>query len=174
MKRLIGSIVFLVLICCYLWSCEKDDLCPATTPTTPNLIVRFYNTNNHALLKKVIEMKVFMEGRDTVTLGTVDSIALPLRTDGTSTKWGIKYNRGSNGVALNDIDFLEFKYTTREEYVSRACGYKVLFNLNSNSSSNPNPVVTDNPVESHLWIDDIEVVNTNIENQNAAHVKIFF
>jgi hypothetical protein len=173
MKRLIGSILLLLLISCYLWSCEKDDLCPSTTPTTPSLIIRFYNTNNHASLKTVTDMKVFMEGRDTIALGSRDSIALPLRTDGTSTRWGIMYNRGTTSV-VNDIDYLEFKYITREEYVSRACGYKVLFTLNNDTNSNPNPAITDNSVESHLWIDEYEVLNTNIENENAAHVKIYF
>jgi len=177
MKRLIGSVTLLLLISCYLWSCEKDDLCPESTPTTPNLIIRFYYANNHTLLRSVNNLQVFIEGRDTMTLGTTDSIALPLRTDGRSTKWALRYNRISQSVEggiIPNTDFVEFKYTTREEYVSRACGYKVLFTLDDNTNANPNPVLTDVPGETSLWINEFEVVNKNIENQNAAHVKIFF
>lgn len=177
MKRLIGSVTLLLLICCYLWSCEKDDLCPESTPTTPSLVIRFYNADNHISRLSVTNLQVFMEGRDTVSLGTTDSIALPLRTDGTSTRWGLIFNRTSqsspDGV-IPDTDFLEFKYTTREEYVSRACGYKVMFTLDDSSSSNPNPVLTDSPVESHFWIDETTIENKNIENENKAHVKIYF
>jgi len=177
MKRLIGSVTLLLLICCYLWSCEKDDLCPDSTPTTPSLIIRFYNADNHAALKKVDNLKVFMEGSDTITLGTVDSIALPLRTDVTATRWALQYNRASSstpGTFISDTDIIEFKYTTREAYVSRACGYKVMFTLDEGTNANPNPVVTDVPEETHLWIDEFTIENKNIENENKAHVKIYF
>jgi len=177
MKKLIGSVLLLVLICCYLSSCEKDDLCPESTPTTPSIILRFYDANNTISRKGVTNLQVFIEGRDTVSLGTTDSIALPLRTDAVSTRWGLIYNRPSQsapGGVIPDTDFIEFKYTTREEYVSRACGYKIMFTLDDSSNSNPNPVLTDTPGETHLWIDELTTENKNIENENKAHVKIYF
>jgi len=175
MKRLIGSVTLLLLICCYLWSCEKDDLCPASTPTTPSLVIRFYDTDNHASRKRVDNLKVFIEGRDTISLGTTDSIALPLLTNTTATRWGLQYNRPiGTGGTIADTDFVEFKYTTREEYVSRACGYKVMFTLDESTNPNPNPVLTDLPGQSHLWIDEFAIDNRNIENEKQAHVKIYF
>jgi len=175
MKRLIGSVTLLLLICGYLWSCEKDDICPESTPTTPSLIIRFYDTDNHANLSRVINLKVFIEGRDTISLGTTDSIALPLITNATATRWGLQYNRvTASNDTISDTDYMEFKYTTREEYVSRACGYKVLFTLDDPSDVNPNPILTDSPAESHLWIDEFTIENKNIENENKAHVKIYF
>ena len=177
MKRLIGSVTLLLLICGYLWSCEKDDICPESTPTTPSIVIRFYDADNHVSRRSVTNLQVFMEGMDTVSLGTTDSIALPLRTDATATRWGLIFNRTSQSVpggVIPDTDFIEFKYTTREEYVSRACGYKVMFTLDDDLNANPNPVLTDNPGENHFWIDEFTLENKNIENENKAHVKIFF
>ena len=47
--------------------CEKDDICDANTPTTPRLIVTFYDFANPTVLKKVTDLKV---------TGTNESLAL--------------------------------------------------------------------------------------------------
>ena len=176
MKRLIGSVTVLLVTCCYLWSCEKDDICAESTPTTPQLQIEFYSDTNHSAAKLVTGLQVFLEGTtDTITLGTVDAISLPLLTNTTSTRWGLIYNKESSGLGIvPDTDYVQFKYTTREEYVSRACGYKVLFTLDDNSDTAPNPSLTDAPGETSLWIRGFEMVNKNIETEDDVHVKIFF
>ena len=54
-----------------------------------------------------------------------------------------------------------YKYTPEEEYVSRSCGYKVIFNDVTFSSDNN-------------WIIDFTPETlTTIDNQNTAHVQIY-
>ncbi len=177
MKRLIGSVSLLLVLSCYLLSCEMDDLCAEGTPTTPRIVLGFFSETNDVEARPVTRLQVFTEGsQDTIQLGTIAEVSLPLRTDGTATKWGLIYNRldeGVEGGVVPNADFLEFKYTTREEYVSRACGYKILFTLEDNTDLLPNPVLSDAGGEG-LWIDRTEVITTNIENENDVHVKVYF
>lgn len=178
MKRLLGSVTLLLVLSCYLLSCEKDDLCAESTPTTPRIVLGFFSRTNHSEVKPVVRLEVFTEGsQDTIHLGTLPEVSLPLRTDAASTKWGLTYNRidGSTSTGFDpDSDFLEFKYTTREEYVSRACGYKVLFTLQDNTDILPNPELSDVPGDNHLWINSTEVLTTNIENENDIHIKVYY
>ncbi|MXN90551.1 hypothetical protein GR160_04880 [Flavobacterium sp. Sd200] len=175
MKRLIGSVSLLLVLSCYLLSCEKDDLCPETTQTTSRLVLGFYSETNHEAPQAVTRLQVFTEGsQDTIQLSTIDEVSLPLRTDATSTKWGLIYNRPVADGYEPNTDFLEFKYTTREEYVSRACGYKVLFTLEDDTDLLPNPVLTDTPAGGGRWIDGTEILETNIENENDIHIKVYW
>jgi hypothetical protein len=177
MKRLLGSLALLLVVCCYLWSCEKDDLCAETTPTTPRLVLGFFSATNSTEARS-LDLNVFTEGsQDTIRLGALRQVSLPLRTDGTATKWALTYNRPDinfpDGIDAN-TDYLEFKYTTREEYVSRACGYKILFTLEDDTDLVRNPVISEVPGSTRLWIDDAEVLTTNIENENDIHIKVYF
>lgn len=176
MKRFILSVVVLSIICGYMISCEKDDICAEGTPTTPNMVVAFYNSGNRGAFKTVANLKIFVEGfQDTIAIGRVDSTALiPLRVDTASVKWGFKYTYTNTlGVKQEVIDYLDFSYTTRDEYVSRACGFKTLFTLNEDTSASPNPVFSDGG-DGSTWIQDTEIVDTEIENEDDTHVKIYF
>ena len=175
MKRLIASVTIMLVFACYLVSCEKDDLCADTTPTTPNLIIEFYNSDSPDDLTTVNGLQLFVEGsQDTIQAGTVSTIQLPLRVDATSTKWGLIYYRPNTGTVIPNTDYLEFKYTTRTEYVSRACGYKTLFTLDAPNGTPPNPVLTNGTDSPTFWIDNVEVLKTNIENEDDVHIKIYF
>lgn len=172
MKRFIGSIIALGTIGFYMISCEKDDICAEGTPTTPNMVVAFYNNENRGAYNPVSDLKYFVEGQeDTISVGYVDSTALvPLRVDSPSVKWGFKYTHtGDTGQTIEDIDYIEFKYATRDEYVSRACGFKSVFTLNSNTLEDNNPVLYSNN-----WIQDVQIVVPEILNEDETHVKIYF
>jgi hypothetical protein len=41
------SVLFLFTVC--FSSCEKDDICDANTPTTPQLVIEFYDAVNTTL-----------------------------------------------------------------------------------------------------------------------------
>lgn len=178
MKRLIGSVSLLFVLSCYLLSCEKDDLCAESTPTTPRVVLGFYSRTNAVEERTVTLLEVFTEGsQDTIQLGNVQQVALPLRVDGTTTKWGLTYNRQDAGFPSGydtNTDFLEFRYTTREEYVSRACGFKTLFTLEDDSDALPNPALSNIPGDTRFWITDTEILSNNIENENDIHVKVYF
>lgn len=174
MKKL-SVIVTALIVANSFWSCEKDDICAEGTPTTPSLIVEFYDKDNRTDLKNITNLKFYAEGFETeIDSVTGTKMSLPLKTNQPSTKWALVFNRVTTGGVITNTDFLEFKYTTRNEYISRACGYKTLFTLNNDSAAEPNPVHTDAADETNLWIQDITLEQTNVEDENEVHVKIYF
>ena len=174
------KILLLLLIAVLFSGCEKDDIC--TEETTPRLVLEFYDISNNANLKDVVDLKVKGEGAaDFIVFNTTlpetdparylfngNKIELPLRTDGTTTKYSLILK--SNTPANINEDFLQFNYTTEKVFVSRACGYKTIFELNS-----PNGVVkTDAVIPDLFWIQDFNILTTNIETENETHIKIYF
>ena len=163
-------------------SCEKDDIC--TDDTTPRLVLEFYDISNPANLRNVVNLKVKAEGApDFIVFNTslpeTDSnrylfngnkLELPLKINETSTKYSLILNSTGTVIAPNE-DFLEFNYTPQNIFVSRACGYKTTFELNAT----PNGVVlTDAATPDTFWIQDINILTTNIEIENETHIKISF
>ena len=55
MKKIIS---LLLLFTFGLSSCEKDDICDANTPTTPRLVITFYDNAAPTTLKTVTNLKV--------------------------------------------------------------------------------------------------------------------
>ena len=147
MKKILG--LLLIVVC--LSGCEKDDIC--TEETTPRLVLEFYDISNPANLKTVLNLKIKGVGQ-TLDLGTyngVSKIQLPLKIDDTITKYSLILN--SLGTTPNE-DFLEFDYTTQNVFVSRACGYKTIFELNPS----PNGVIkTDAAIPDSFWIQDMNI-----------------
>lgn len=149
MKKTIGLISIILLF----FSCEKDDFC-TQNPVTPNLILRFYDSTNRNTIKKVDNLYVWAEGKDSLFVNaSLDSLYIPLNTAALETVYYFSKD--------NTINQFTISYSTTNEYVSRSCGYKVIFNEVSFTSNNS-------------WINDFEP-NTpiTIENQNKAHVQIF-
>lgn len=145
-----------------LTSCERDDIC--IEPTTPKLIIRFYDASNPANLKNVKLLSVWATGKDTLVNYkslTTDSIAIPLNVNATLTDYHFKTNTIDGSIVNNIIDALTINYTPEEVFVSRSCGYKTIFN---------NTTVT---VNTNNWIQSINVLNPNINNEILAHVKIY-
>lgn len=175
MKKIIGCIFALGVIATYLISCEKDDICAETTPTTPNMIVSFYFNDNRTAYNRVTNLQYYEVGReeDTISVGSVDSTYVPLRVDASHTQWAFIYNQNvANGVDKR-IDYVDFKYTVWQEYVSRACGYKTQFLLDADNPRGTNPVVTDGDGKGR-WIQGIEIVKDSVTDENQAHVKVYF
>ena len=156
--------------------CEKDDICDANTPTTPRLVIEFYDVANPSVLKNVTDLKVVGEGMTDGVLfngsqtTSRSNISIPLKTDGTTTTYRFTLNSGNANPALVDEDIIKFDYTTQELFVSRACGYKTIFTLDPT-----NPYThTDATTANQKWIKFISVEKSNIENENETHIKIFF
>ena len=167
------KIYLLFLIAITFSSCEKDDICDANTPTTPRLIIDFYDATNPTALKNVINLKVIGFGlADDKVLDVfngVSTIQLPLKTNENTTKYRLILN-STNTTSINE-DLLQFDYTHEDIFVSRACGYKTIFKLNS-----PNGVTrTDASTPDGFWIPDgYTIQTTNIDNENETHIKIYF
>jgi hypothetical protein len=170
------KIIALLLLGITFSSCEKDDIC--AEETTPRLILEFYDVNNPTVKKSVTSLKVTGYKTDNSTLLTdsldtfsgVSKIELPLRITEDITKYSLILNSTSTSVTPN-TDILEFKYTRQNVFVSRACGYKTIFTLNS-----PIGVTrTDsNTIDDGFWMQNINTQTTNITTENEVHIKVFF
>lgn len=164
--------IFLLLFVFSLLGCEKDDICDATTPTTPRLVIEFYDfTASTETLKSVTNLGVIDPNFTTgISFNGVNKIQVPLKTTEDTTTLRFIQN-GSDTDATNDNeDILQFNYSRNEVYVSRACGFKTLFTLNATS-----PIIQTEPaVADGAWIKNISIVKANLENENEVHVKIFF
>ncbi|KAB1154440.1 DUF6452 family protein [Flavobacterium luteum] len=173
MKKLL---LLIILISYSFSSCEKDDICDANTPTTPRLIIEFYDNDNRVNKKNITNLSILGDGLTTDILFTTGSkIQVPLQLTTTSTTYSFTLNATNPNPALIFKDILQFNYSTKTVYVSRACGYKILFDLN-NDSALPNPfVLNDDPaVTNGKWIKDIVVEKFNLETENETHIKIYF
>lgn len=163
------KILLLLLIALSFSSCEKDDIC--TDETTPRLILEFYDVSNPTNLKNVVNLKVTGVGQaDYLKVFTgVSKVELPLKIESDMTQYSMILNSTSTTTAPNE-DFLQFDYNRRNVFVSRACGYKTVFELNS-----PNGItLTDAATPDLYWIQGYDVQTTNIETENEVHIKIYF
>ena len=92
---------------------------------------------------------------------------MPLKTfQDTSILYFIQ-NGSIDPTSDDNLDEITFNYSRKTVYVSRACGYKTLFTLNT---TNPITVTPD----SDNWIQSVVVSQPNIENENETHIKIYF
>ncbi|MFV8375497.1 DUF6452 family protein [Flavobacterium sp. LB1P62] len=179
MKKIILLVFVLALS---FSSCEKDDICDANTPTTPRLVIGFYDFLNPSVLKNVTNLKVVSPGMTDgiiFNVGAIDdskyltngsTISIPLKTNEDTTSYSFILNSGNANPALVNQDNIRFDYTRADFFVSRACGFKTLFALNT---SNPY-THTDATVPDTKWIKYISVEKSNIDNENDTHIKIFF
>jgi len=171
--------IFIVLIFVFSFSsCEKDDICDANTPTTPRLIIDFYDIQNPSNTKTVSTLLIIGDGLSKGILFNVkNKIQVPLDLTADATKYNFVLNYGNTNPALIYTDNLQFNYTRKTIFVSRACGYKTLFDLNNdNDLTTPNPfILNDDPTLTYgNWIKNITVEKYNLENENETHIKIYF
>ena len=162
------KIVLLLLLTITFSSCEKDDIC--AEETTPRLVIEFYDISNPSNLKNVLNLKVTVEGQTELgTYNGVNKVELPLDITNDITKYSLILNSASSTGSNQDL--LQFNYTRQNVFVSRACGYKTIFELNAT----PNGVIkTDSTTPDGFWIQDINIITTNIETENETHIKIYF
>lgn len=184
MKRtsIIISILLTVILSVVILGCERDDICAETTATTPRLIIRFYDINNQDETKQVRQLEI--DGLDDtgMSMGTVlsrtntDSIALPLRfadeggPELTITRFQMEkdadFGDNENPDNASNIDIIEVSYTPEFIYVSRACGYKSIFNMGTNGG-----ITRENDDDN--WIINTEILNETIDNETAAQIIIY-
>jgi len=167
MKKI--QLLFICLFLISFSSCEKDDICEATTPTTPKLVIEFYDVLNRTVKKNVTNLAV-KEVNSTTSLAFTGSskIQIPLRITQDLTKYSFILN--STDVTIDNEDFLQFNYNRQNLFVSRACGYKTNFIFNSTSPY----IKTETSIPDGYWIQNVEITSSNITTENEIHVKIYF
>ena len=149
MKKVI--LIFLLIIT--TTSCQ-DEFC--LDNTTPNLIIRFYNKDTNTDTKS-IDLIALADGLDTLFDGSaIDSLYIPLDTNSTSVTYHF-----SILDSLDSNETMVINYSVEDIYVSKACGFKSTF-------KNFTYTITNND-----WLSDSAQIETDIINENQAHVKIF-
>lgn len=98
-------------------------------------------------------MYIWAIDKDSLFTNTVlDSVSIPLNLENITTSYVIENK--------SILDTLELTYSPLDVFVSRSCGYKTIFEDFEVKR------VTNN------WIKDIEIINSTIENDTAAHIRI--
>ncbi|MBD0831772.1 DUF6452 family protein [Aestuariibaculum sediminum] len=174
------SLLVLTLLTGINIGCERDDLCPGSTPTTPNLIVDFYDVNNQESKKKVVNLAVSGIDDDgnplpISTTGSVTQLALPLKTYENTTQFIIFNNFSVNDNGTPDDtsddfpngnpDLITINYSREEVFVSRACGYKTIFKNVTLTVESDN----DNWIKARQPLND----NQSVEDETTTHFNIF-
>lgn len=162
--------ITLFLFCITLFTCEKDDICEEGAAITPQLIVTFYDNSNPTEKKDVEDFMIYGVNDNneavlltTTSITTTDSIAAPLRTDSDITRLVFHKNIENSDFETGNYDIVQMSYFRQDVYISRACGYIQNFTeLNTSLET-----------DSDNWIFNTEIINTSIENETAAHVKIY-
>ncbi|TSE08551.1 MULTISPECIES: DUF6452 family protein [Aquimarina] len=157
----------------FILGCERDDICAEGTPTTPLLIIKFIDFDNGTEIKAPSELQVKavavdMDVEDPFPLGSVtDSILIPLRTNSSITDYEltIDSNTTNEPETPANTDVISIQYTTVEEYVSSACGFKI----NYEGLTISPPVAGDDG----SWIKNITIQREDVTDETTAHVFIF-
>jgi hypothetical protein len=167
MKKYIKTVLLLIFTVSF-WNCEKDDICAEGTPTTPRVVIEFYDASNPTVLKTVTNLGILAPGfTDGFGFNGVSKIVVPLKTtDDTSTLQFIQ-NGSDTDTGNDNVDEIVFNYTRQDIYVSRACGYKTNFTLDPSTGT----VLT---TDADNWIQSITIEQHSIENENETHIKIYF
>ena len=175
-----NNFIPLLVIAILLISCERDDICPGSTPTTPRLIIDMFDFTNQENSKNVFGLVVAGEDNEFVLPGfnivTTNKLILPLKTDQNTTRYILIKEASINNNGTPDdttddtyngnIDTITINYERKEVYVSRACGYKTIFEnvtLNLDSSDTDPWILSQQPLNP----------NQSVENETTTHFNIF-
>lgn len=190
-KRSQNLILIALIIIIGYFSCERDDICPDSTPTTPRLKIDLLDASNEDNKKNAFNLVVIglddeFNLPDPINVGNefilpdynfkdIDSLLLPLKTTENTTQYILikdaEVNDNSTPDDLTD-DFIDgnhdtitINYSREEVYVSRACGYKTIF---KNVTLNLNEDDTDPWITSRQPLTD----NQSVEDETAPHFTI--
>jgi len=167
MKKIL--LLFICIITVSFSSCEKDDICEASTATTPKIVIEFYDFLNPTVKKNVTNLAVKeINSTTSLTYTEISKIKIPLKTNLDLTKYSFILN--STDVAIKNEDFLQFNYSRQTIFVSRACGFKTNFTLDSTLPF----IKTETSIPDGYWIRNVVITTSNITTENETHVKIYF
>lgn len=166
--------LILIVSIIFLTGCEKDDICPESTQTTPRLVITFYDIDNTQERKNVESLAVYAVRDNELVLIedisgiTTDSIAIPLRNDiGVSNFNFIKNYSVENDVIFGDPNHIYIDYEINDVFISRACGFIANYSITTLLNYD---LMADPPITG--WITGYEIINSTVTNENQSHVKI--
>ncbi len=141
-------------------ACQKDDICPPGTETTPMLLIEFYDAQDPSRLKAVQNLVVRATGKEEVLLGpvTTNNIKIPLKTAENFTEYSFTANAEGND---ENEDIISFNYTPTPIYLNRACGYRIEYR-------NLDVTVHD---DDQNWIASQIILEENVANEAQVHIS---
>ncbi|WP_177764148.1 DUF6452 family protein [Flavobacterium sp. I3-2] len=152
------------------FSCEKDDICDGQA-VTPNVRIELYDKANSTVLKPFFKIECFVspeienDSIKVIEYFNKSEIQLPLNIASNKTIWNLKLFEIVNNDTIIKTNQLTFNYTPKTEYVSKACGYKTVF-------ENVSTTVNNNEVD--YWITNYTPLTNNITNEENPHAKIYY
>lgn len=160
----------------FLFSCESDDVCDSTIPTTPSLVIEFYDATNTSTVKTTTNLKITEVGNAVALASDLNltKLNIPLKSSTTTVKYEFASNANLISGVINPAinkDIVTFNYTTKDVYISRACGYKTTYEIGEFNYTNN---VADFAGESSKWIKNVQLLTKTIDNETQVHLKIFF
>jgi hypothetical protein len=176
-KKFYIYLVF-VTVC---FSCESDDVCDGSIPTTPSLVIEVYDATNTSSTRATTNLKITEVGNSNAlvfennsTLLNTTKFKIPLKSNTNS----VSYEFASNANLINNVinpainkDIITYNYTTKDVYISRACGYKTTYEIGDFNYANN---VVDFASENSKWIKNIQFITKTIDNETNVHLKIYF
>jgi hypothetical protein len=155
--------LLLMLFLVVISACEKDDFC-IQNPVTSKLLIEFYDNTNRETLKNVRRFSIIADEKadSLFTDRTLNSISIPLNSLTKETVFTLKRNASDGARINNEIATFKIQYDTEEVFVSRSCGFKIIYkNVAFSSSTNS-------------WITAFTPTTIiNLDDQSEAHVQIF-
>ncbi len=155
-KVLIRFVALIVLTIISLTACRKDDIC--TGDGTPDLKIIFVDNSNPATEKPVGELHVTaLPQQDTLIKGqtNIKRLSIPLNVNDDISNF--IFTSGQNA------DTLIFHYTREQVFVSKSCGYKIIFHQ----------LIVDLQQDNDNWIKQIELINNDVVTDTVVHLKIY-
>ncbi|CAM4194213.1 DUF6452 family protein [Gillisia limnaea] len=155
-----------------LTSCQRDDICPESTETTPQVRISFFDFEERDIPKPPANLRVKLSDTDSILLNRVNvaDIRIPLRTNRNVTEYDFILNAAvidtTGEDATGNPDRLLFAYARDEIYINRACSYKVNF-IDLNVDLQPEEDA------STTWIKEINLVEETIANETNTHIFIY-
>lgn len=173
--------IFFLLLALSVLTCERDDICPEDVPTTPRMIIEFFDISDQEVVKDVPNLRVQGIGNllplsNFIGNSAESLVELPLKTNENSTQFSFikDYAIDDNGtpdddsddVVTGNEDIITINYAPETEYVSRACGFKTIYKAVS---------IEFDASDTDRWILLTESVVNNqlIEDESTTHFKFY-
>lgn len=172
MKKNLFATLILGISAFSLGSCEKDDICSQDEPTTPSLVVEFFDYLDQDVPNNGLVRAYALGEPDHIIQSSSNKIILPFRLDEPTTTWVLQTTQQNQDQIKVINDTLSFSYVINTKYLNKACGYVSTFSLNQDGSS---PILNGekNNKTGH-WIKQYHTLTNEITNQQEAHFKIFY
>ena len=157
--------IIITIASMFFSSCERDDICAEGTPITPLLVIEFFDSDNPSEEKVPTDLFLVEEGSEVGLSFNTATIAIPLRTDIDQTRYNFVLNFGSEDQeAPQNADLLVFDYLREEDFVSKACGFRVTYQAIQDQFF---------PLQDNAWIENVTILNSTVEDDTEAHIRIF-